>query len=46
MPLTADRAKAYVPFGGSFPSDRFCAVEYRGVGYLKIVVLTQYKSLS
>ncbi|MDJ0356731.1 glucose-1-phosphate adenylyltransferase [Paenarthrobacter sp. PH39-S1] len=46
MPLTADRAKPAVPFAGSFRLVDFAISNLVNSGYLKIVVLTQYKSHS
>lgn len=46
MPLTADRAKPAVPFGGSYRLIDFALSNLVNAGYLKIVVLTQYKSHS
>ncbi|ALE05968.1 glucose-1-phosphate adenylyltransferase [Arthrobacter sp. ERGS1:01] len=45
MPLTADRAKPAVPFAG-FRLVDFAVSNLVNSGYLKIVVLTQYKSHS
>ena len=45
-PLTADRAKPAVPFGGSYRIIDFVLSNFANSGYLKIVVLTQYKSHS
>ena len=45
-PLTADRAKPAVPFGGSFRLIDFVLSNLVNAGYLKICVLTQYKSHS
>ena len=42
MPLTADRAKPAVPFGGHFRLIDFALSNIVNSGYLKIVVLTQY----
>jgi glucose-1-phosphate adenylyltransferase len=46
MPLTADRAKPAVPFGGSYRLIDFAVSNFANARYLKIVVLTQYKSHS
>jgi glucose-1-phosphate adenylyltransferase len=46
MPLTADRAKPAVPFGGLYRLVDFALSNLANAGYLKIVVLTQYKSHS
>ena len=46
MPLTADRAKPAVPFGGSYRLIDFALSNLVNAGYLKVVVLTQYKSHS
>jgi glucose-1-phosphate adenylyltransferase len=46
MPLTADRAKPAVPFGGSYRLVDFALSNLANAGFLKIVVLTQYKSHS
>jgi glucose-1-phosphate adenylyltransferase len=45
-PLTADRAKPAVPFGGSFRLIDFVLSNMVNAGYWKICVLTQYKSHS
>jgi glucose-1-phosphate adenylyltransferase len=46
MPLTADRAKPAVPFGGIYRMVDFALANLVNGGYLKVVVLTQYKSHS
>src|SRR3954469_7409240 len=46
MPLTADRAKPAVPFGGLYRMVDFALSNLVNGGYLKVVVLTQYKSHS
>ena len=46
MPLTADRAKPAVPFGGIYRLVDFVLSNLVNGGYRKIVVLTQYKSHS
>ncbi|MCW2666820.1 MAG: Glucose-phosphate adenylyltransferase [Frankiales bacterium] len=45
-PLTADRAKPAVPFGGIYRLIEFVLSNLVNAGYLRIVVLTQYKSHS
>jgi glucose-1-phosphate adenylyltransferase len=45
-PLTAARAKPAVPFGGHYRLVDFVLSSLANAGYLKIVVLTQYKSNS
>ena len=45
-PLTADRAKPAVPFGGQYRLVDFVLSNLVNAGYLRIVVLTQYKSHS
>ena len=42
-PLTADRAKPAVPFGGHYRLIDFALSNLANGGYLRIVVLTQYK---
>jgi len=46
MPLTADRAKPAVPFGGSYRLIDFALSNLINSGLRRIVVLTQYKSHS
>ncbi|TAK69997.1 MAG: glucose-1-phosphate adenylyltransferase [Actinomycetota bacterium] len=46
MPLTADRAKPAVPFGGVYRLVDFVLSNLVNAGYLRICVLTQYKSHS
>ena len=46
MPLTADRAKPAVPFGGSYRLVDFVLSNLVNARMLKIAVLTQYKSHS
>jgi glucose-1-phosphate adenylyltransferase len=46
MPLTRDRAKPAVPFGGLYRLIDFPLSNLVNSGYLRIVVLTQYKSHS
>src|SRR2546427_2381328 len=43
-PLTADRAKPAVPFGGHYRIVDFALSNMANARYLKIVVLTQHKS--
>jgi glucose-1-phosphate adenylyltransferase len=45
-PLTADRAKPAVPFGGNYRLIDFVLSNLVNAGYLRICVLTQYKSHS
>jgi len=45
-PLTLDRAKPAVPFGGIYRLVDFVLSNLVNAGYLRIVVLTQYKSHS
>jgi glucose-1-phosphate adenylyltransferase len=45
-PLTADRAKPAVPFGGNYRLVDFALSNLVNADYLRIVVLTQYKSHS
>ena len=46
MPLTRDRAKPAVPFGGHYRLIDFALSNLVNGGYRKLVVLTQYKSHS
>jgi glucose-1-phosphate adenylyltransferase len=46
LPLTADRAKPAVPFGGHYRLVDFALSNLVNAGFLRIVVLTQYKSHS
>jgi glucose-1-phosphate adenylyltransferase len=46
MPLTADRAKPAVPFGGVYRMIDFVLSNLVNAGYRRLVVLTQYKSHS
>src|SRR6202158_2459438 len=46
FPLTADRAKPAVPFGGNYRLIDFALSNLVNGGIFKIVVLTQYKSHS
>jgi len=46
LPLTKDRAKPAVPFGGAYRLIDFALSNFANAGYLKIVVLTQYMSHS
>jgi glucose-1-phosphate adenylyltransferase len=46
MPLTLDRAKPAVPFGGVYRLIDFALSNVVNSGYLRVVVLTQYKSHS
>ena len=45
-PLTADRAKPAVPFGGAYRLIDFVLSNLVNAGYMRICVLTQYKSHS
>jgi glucose-1-phosphate adenylyltransferase len=45
-PLTADRAKPAVPFGGNYRLVDFVLSNLVNAGYIRICVLTQYKSHS
>lgn len=45
-PLTEDRAKPAVPFGGDYRLVDFALSNMANAGYLRIAVLTQYKSHS
>src|SRR4029078_9028783 len=46
MPLTPDRAKPAVPFAGIYRLIDFALSNVVNSGYLKVVVLTHYKSHS
>jgi len=46
MPLTADRAKPAVPFGGTYRLIDYALSNVVNSGYVRVVVLTQYKSHS
>ena len=46
MPLTADRAKPAVPFGGTYRLIDFVLSNLVNANFLKLCVLTQYKSHS
>jgi glucose-1-phosphate adenylyltransferase len=46
LPLTRDRAKPAVPFGGNYRLIDFALSNLVNGGYLRIAVLTQYKSHS
>ncbi len=46
LPLTLDRAKPAVPFGGSYRLIDFALSNLVNAGYLRVCVLTQYKSHS
>src|SRR5246127_355503 len=45
-PLTLDRAKPAVPFGGNYRLIDFALSNLVNAGYYRIAVLTQYKSHS
>ncbi len=45
-PLTADRAKPAVPFGGNYRLIDFVLSNLVNAGYIRVCVLTQYKSHS
>ena len=45
-PLTLDRAKPAVPFGGVYRLVDFVLSNFANAGLLKMIVLTQYKSHS
>jgi glucose-1-phosphate adenylyltransferase len=45
-PLSRDRAKPAVPFGGQYRLIDFALSNLANAGFLKVVVLTQYKSHS
>ncbi len=46
MPLTRDRAKPAVPFGGNYRLVDFALSNLVNAGFLRVAVLTQYKSHS
>ena len=46
LPLTNDRAKPAVPFGGNYRLIDFVLSNFANARYTRIVVLTQYKSHS
>ncbi len=46
FPLTADRAKPAVPFGGNYRLIDFVLSNLVNAGYMRVAVLTQYKSHS
>src|ERR1039457_243414 len=46
LPLTLDRAKPAVPFGGHYRIIDFALSNLANAGFLRVVVLTQYKSHS
>src|SRR5690606_32815760 len=46
FPLTADRAKPAVPFGGAYRRIDFVLSNLVNAGFLRLCGLTQYKSLS
>ena len=46
LPLTLDRAKPAVPFGGHYRLIDFALSNLANAGFTQVVVLTQYKSHS
>ncbi len=46
LPLTNDRAKPAVPFGGTYRMIDFALSNFANADYRKVIVLTQYKSHS